>query len=247
MRLYALRDKAVRPVVVVIYGGAWRGGDPTQGENVSKALASRGFAVAAIDYRHAPRAPFPAQLDDVNLSLGMLRDSAAAWGLDAERMALLGRSSGGHLAELSAYSPTRYPLKAVVALYAPYDLVEGYRDLPRPDPIDVRHVLRGFIGGTPDERLRAYRAASPSSYVMPGLPPTLLIFGGHDHLVKPEFNRAAAAALRAARVPVVSVEVPWAEHGFDMGPAGLGSQLAFGVIVEFLERELKPKITVPGA
>lgn len=246
MRLYALRDRVVRPVVIVIYGGAWRGGDASQSENVSKALASRGFAVAAIDYRHAPRAQFPSQLDDVNLSIGRLRDSAAAWDLDIERMAVLGRSSGGHLAELAAYAPNRYPLKAVVAIYAPHDLVRGYMDLPSPDPIGVRSVLRGFIGGTPDDRLRAYRAASPSSFVMPGLPPTLLIFGGRDHIVKPEFNRGAAAALRAARVPVVSVEIPWAEHGFDMAPAGLGSQLAFGVIAEFLDRELKRKIFAPA-
>jgi acetyl esterase/lipase len=237
----------VRPVVVVIYGGAWRGGTPSQSENVSKALASRGFAVAAIDYRHAPRAKFPAQIDDVDLSIGMLRDSSIAWGLDIERMALLGRSSGGHLAELSAYSPNRYPLKAVVALYAPFDLVQGYQDLPKPDPIGVRNVLRGFIGGTPEDHLRVYRVASPSSYVIPGLPPTLLIFGGRDHIVKPEFNRGAAAALRAARVPVVSVEIPWAEHGFDMGQAGLGAQLAFGVIAEFLDRELKTRVLAPGA
>jgi len=31
-----------------------------------------------------------------------------------------------------------------------------------------------------------------------------------------------------------------------MGPAGLGTQLAFGVIAEFLERELKRKIIAPG-
>jgi acetyl esterase/lipase len=239
MRLYALPARAARPVVVVIYGGAWRGGDPSQSENVSKALASRGFAVAAIDYRHAPRVTFPAQLDDVSLSIDMLRDSSAAWGLDVDRMAVLGRSSGGHLAELSAYSPNRHPFKAVVAMYAPYDLVQGYTDLPSPDPIGVRSVLRGFIGGTPEDHPREYRAASPSSFVMTGLPPTLLIFGGRDHIVKPEFNREAAAALRAARVPVVSVEIPWAEHGFDMAAGGLGSQLAFGVIVAFLERELK--------
>jgi acetyl esterase/lipase len=246
MRRYALSGRVVRPVVIVIYGGAWRGGDATQSENVSKALASRGFAVAAIDYRHAPRAQFPAQLDDVNLSIGLLRDSAAAWGLDVERMAVLGRSSGGHLAELSAYAPNRYPLKAVVAIYAPHDLIQGYSDLPSPDPIGVRNVLRGFIGGTPDDRPSAYRAASPSTFVMPGLPPTLLIFGGRDHIVKPEFNRGAAAALRAARVPVVSVEIPWAEHAFDLVPAGLGSQLAFGVIAEFLDRALKRQIFAPA-
>jgi acetyl esterase/lipase len=245
LRLYSPSSKSVRPVIVIIYGGAWRGGAPTQGENVSRAIAARGFAVAAIDYRHAPRAHFPAQIDDVNRSLAMLRDSAAAWGLDVARMAVLGRSSGGHLAELSAYAPAGIQPRAVVAIYAPYDLVEGYRDLPSPDPIGVRGVLSGFIGGTPDDHLAAYKQASPSSYVARGLPPTLLIFGGRDHIVKPEFNREAATALRAAHVQVVSVEVPWAEHAFDMVPAGLGSQLAFAVIVDFLERELKRRSYAP--
>ena len=247
LRLYSLRAKAIRPTVVVIYGGAWRAGAPTQCENVSRALAARGFTVAAIDYRHAPTSQYPAQTDDVSRSLLLLRDSAGAWGIDPDRMAVLGRSAGGHLAEMVAFAPNGYPVKAVVAIYAPHNLVQGYVDLPTPDPIDVRNVLRGFIGGTPDDRLKVYRDASPSSYVKSGLPPTLLIFGGRDHIVKPTFNREAAAALRAAHVPVVEVELPWAEHGFDMAPSGLGAQLAFGVVAEFLERQLKPRAASPGA
>ena len=241
LRLYALSARAQRPTVVVIYGGAWRAGDPSQSRNVSRALAARGFAVAAIDYRHAPAFQYPSQLDDVRRSLALLRDSSGAWGLDPQRMALLGRSAGGHLAELAAYSPGSpgdIPVRAVIALYSPYDLIEGYRDLPSPDPLDVREVLRQFLGGTPTDQATRYRAASPSSYVRHGLPPTLLMFGGHDHIIKPAFNRRAASELRAVRVPVVSVELPWAEHGFDMAPAGLGGQLAFHVIAEFLTREL---------
>ena len=239
MRLYVLDKPVLKPLVVVIYGGAWRGGDATQAENVSKALASRGFAVAAIDYRHAPRFQYPAQLEDVHRGISLLRDSALAWKLNAEHIALLGRSSGGHLAELAAYKPGAPPVRAVVALYAPHDLIQGYRDLPSPDPIGVRDVLTGFLGGTPDQQMTRYRDASPSSYVRAGLPPTLLIFGGRDNIVKPEFNRGAAAALRRAGVRVVSVELPWAEHGFDLAPAGLGAQLAFQVIVQFLDRELR--------
>lgn len=239
LRLYSLTARALRPTIVVIYGGAWRSGAPTQSENVNRALAARGFAVAAIDYRHAPQFNFPAQIDDVNLALAMLRDSSATWGIDSARMAVLGRSSGGQLAELAAFTPNHSSIKAVVAIYSPYNLVEGYTDLPSPDPIDVRLVLRGFLDGTPDTQRPRYRAASPSSFVRSGLPPALLLFGGRDHIVKASFNREAAAALRAARVPVVAVEIPWAEHGFDMAPAGLGAQLAFSVIVEFLERELK--------
>ena len=247
LRLYLQSPAAIRPTVVVIYGGAWRGGAPTQCEDVSRALASHGFTVAAIDYRHAPASHFPAQSDDVNRALILLRDSSASWGIDHARMAILGRSSGGQLAELAAYSSGDTGIRAVIGIYAPYDLAEGYADLPSPDPIGVRSVLRNFLNGTPDSQPQQYRAASPASYVRPGLPPTLLLFGSRDHIVKASFNREAAAALRAARVPVVAVELPWAEHGFDMAPGGLGAQLAFSVIVEFLERELKRVVPGPGA
>ena len=239
MRLYSLPQREVRPAVVVLYGGAWQQGTSAQASNVSRALASKGYVVAAMDYRHAPAARFPSQVADVRRGMLLLRDSADAWGIDLARMAILGRSSGGHLAELAAYMPGAYPFRAVIAIYAPYDLVRGYSDLPSPDPLGVRAVLTSFIGGTLEERVAEYRAASPASYVRPGLPPTLLVFGGRDHLVKPEFNRGAARALRAARVPVVSVELPWAEHAFDLAPAGLGGQLAFNVIVDFLSVNVK--------
>ena len=239
LRLFTGPVPGARPTVVVIYGGAWRGGEPTQAAGVSRALASRGYTVAAIDYRHAPAARYPAQLQDVRRSLALLRDSAVAWQVDPARLALLGRSAGGHLAELAAWAPGAPPVRAVVSLYAPFDLVQGYVDLPSPDPIDVRAVLRDFLGGTPAQQPARYREASPATWVRPGLPPTLLLFGGRDRLVKPLFNRGAAARLRAADVPVIAVEVPWAEHGFDMAPGGLGAQLAMHVIGVFLEKQLR--------
>jgi acetyl esterase/lipase len=236
---HTTRAPGPRPTLVVLYGGAWRGGDPLQGARTSRALARRGYVVAAIDYRHAPRFTFPAQLDDVRRSLALVRDSSASWNADTTRMALLGRSAGGHLAELAAYAPPIAGVRAVVAIYAPWNLAEGYRDVPVPDPIGVRTVIGNFIGGAPEAQPARYRDASPSSYVRPGLPPTLLLFGSHDHLVKPEFNRGAAAALRASGTEVVEVELPWAEHGFDLVPAGLGERLAFWTIVAFLDRELR--------
>jgi acetyl esterase/lipase len=227
-----------RPVVVVLYGGAWRGGAPTQSESVSRALAQKSYFVAAIDYRHAPRFRYPSQLDDVRRSLALLRDSAASWNADTSRIALLGRSAGGHLAELSAYSPGDHPVRAVIAIYAPWNLADGYRDPPVPDPIGTRGVIGNFLGGTPDAIPQRYHDASPSSYVRAGLPATLLIYGARDNIVKPEFNRTAAAALRGAGNHVVQVELPWAEHGFDFVPGGLGSRVAYGTIVAFLDREL---------
>lgn len=244
-----------RPAVVVVYGGAWRGGAPSQAANVSRALAARGMVVVAIDYRHAPRHRFPAQLDDVRRSLSLVVDSARAWGIDTARIVLLGRSAGGHLAALAAFAPgAPVAPRAVIALYAPYDLAEGYRDLPVPDPIDVRGVLRAFLGGTPRSAPARYAAASPSSYVRPGLPPVLLLFGGGDHVVKPRFVREARRALAAQGNRVVALELPWAEHGFDLVPTGMGAQLAFRTIVDFItgvagapgtERADQPPATAP--
>ena len=90
MRLYSLPQHGPRPTVVVLYGGAWRGGTSDQGANVSRALASKGYVVAAIDYRHAPLSPYPAQSDDVTHAIMILSDSADAWGID---VAVTGRSS----------------------------------------------------------------------------------------------------------------------------------------------------------
>jgi acetyl esterase/lipase len=238
MRLHHGAIAGPRPTVVVIHGGAWRSGDATQGEGMSRALAARGYTVASIDYRHAPAARFPAQLDDVRRSLALLHDSATAWQVDTSRIALLGRSSGGHLAELAAWSVIQPGVRAVVAIYAPFDLVRGFEEPPVPDPIGVRAVISDFLGGTPEQQPARYAAASPAARVRPGLPPTLLLYGAHDHVVRPEFNRDAANRLRAARVPVVEVEVPWAEHGFDMAPGGLGAQLASNVVIAFLARFL---------
>ena len=240
MRVYRAPgdDRGAHAIVVVIYGGAWRGGEPAQGARTSRALAQHGYLVVAIDYRHAPAFIHPAQLEDVRRSLALVRDSAAAWHGDPSRIALLGRSAGGHLAELAAFAPDEHPVQAVVGIYAPWNLVQGYRDVPRPDPIGVRTVIGDFVGGTPDAKPASYAGASPSSYVRPGLPPALLIYGTHDHLVKPEFNRAAAAALRTAGDRVVEVEIPWAEHGFDLVPAGLGERVVYWATAAFLDRVL---------
>ncbi len=235
MRVFDAGARAPRPAVVVIYGGGWSTGDPAQSAVFSRHLASAGYLVANIDYRHAPRAHGRELLDDVRSGATVLRDSASTWRVDTSRIAYLGRSSGGHLAELMAFTDSILPA-AVVAFYAPYDLVEGYRDLPSVDPIGVQAVLRRFVGGTPEERPEAYRELSPAAHIAAGLPPVLLVFGSKDNVVKPEFNRRAARELHGARARVSAVEIPWAEHGFDMVPGGLGAQISTWAVDEFLRR-----------
>lgn len=222
------------PVVVQIYGGAWQRGAPGDNSGFASYLAARGYVVFAIDYRHAPRWRWPAQRDDVRAALAWVRAHAAEYDADASRIAVLGRSAGAHLAMVAAYEPAAPPIRAVVSLYGPIDLAEGYRDPPRPDPLDVRGVLEAFIGGTPAQLPAAYREASPISYATRRLPPTLLVYGGRDHIVEPRFGAMLHQRLRATGTVSALLEIPWSEHAFDAIPNGPGAQLAHFHVERFL-------------
>jgi acetyl esterase/lipase len=232
--VYRLPERRHRPVIVQIYGGSWQRGAPADDGVVARILASRGYVVFAIDYRHAPAARWPAQLDDVRAALAWVREHAAEHGGDGSTIVLLGRSAGAHLALLAAYAEVSRDIRGVVAYYGPVDLADGWRHPPSPDPLHVRAILETFLGGTPAERPDAYREASPITYVSQASPPTLLLYGTRDHIVEARFGRELHARLRAAGATSILLELPWAEHAFDLLPNGLSGQLALYYTEEFL-------------
>lgn len=241
-----------RPAIVVVHGGAWRGGAkgaasglPTSADHY---FASRGYVVYDIDYRLAPMFPYPAALEDVECALGWVQQHAADDGVDAERVAVIGRSAGAQLALLAGYRAARDPVpagctrpasvRAVVSLYGPTDLRRGYLDPLQPDLIDSRGVLRDFLGGSPDEVGDRYADASPASWLDSSIPATLLIHGGADQLVRPDDSRDLAARIRASGHRAGLLELPWSGHGFDAVFQGLGGQLSLYAIERFLGTEL---------
>ncbi|HEY9727627.1 MAG TPA: alpha/beta hydrolase [Chroococcales cyanobacterium] len=222
------------PAIVVIYGGAWQRGSPSDNAEFNRYMAARGYVVWAIAYRHAPRYRFPAQIEDVQAALAFIQQHATEYETDLERIALLGRSAGAHLAMLAAYRPDAPRIRAVVNYYGPVNLTKGYYDLPHPDPIDVRAVLKAFLGGSPDELPELYRQASPISYVSQPQPPSLLVYGGQDHIIQAKFGRTLGDRLQAVGSQVIFLEIPWAEHAFDAVFNGVSNQLALYYTERFL-------------
>lgn len=234
MEVYQPQEVGKYPALVVIYGGAWQYGNPHANSEFNQYIASRGYTVFAIDYRHAPEYKFPAQLDDINTALNFIRKHAAEYEADSERMILLGRSSGAHLAMLAAYQPNAPSILAVVNYYGPINLTEGYKSPPHPDPINSRAVLKAFIGGSLAEFPQQYKIASPINYVTRSLPPTLLIYGSRDHLVEARFGRQMYERLHNSGNTAVFLEIPWAEHAFDAVFNGVSNQLALYYTERFL-------------
>ena len=234
MEIYRPLQMGQYPGIVVLYGGGWQNGSPSDHPKFNRYLAARGYTVFAIDYRHAPRYQFPAQLDDVQTALAFIQQHAAKYETDATRLALMGRSAGGHLAMLAAYHQNALPVKAVVSYYGPFNLTKGYQKPPKPDPLNVRAVLSDFLGGSPKELSQQYRLASPTSYITRPLPPTLLVHGSRDHIVKVNFAQDMHKSLQTAGNISVLLEIPWAEHSFDSLFNGLGNQLALYHTERFL-------------
>ena len=237
-----------RPVIVVVHGGSWRGGDKGQSltstTEWSRTLAGRGFVVYDIQYRLAPEARHPVAMHDVRCALAYVRANARADGADPERVVLLGRSAGAHLALLAAYRGSEAPcgpaarVRGVVAMYGPTDLLAAYADPGDPDLIGGRAVLRDYIGGTPDDARERFLDAMPRTW-LDGAVPTLLVHGEADQIVYPRHSEDLAARLRERGVPVVHLRLPWSGHSFDAVSVGVGGQIALAVTERFAELVLE--------
>jgi acetyl esterase/lipase len=178
------------PAVLVIHGGAWRGGDKGHMGPLLTEFASHGYVAVSPQYRFCPKEVFPAQVHDVKAAVRWLKANAKAYRVDPERVGAIGFSAGGHLAlmlgvtgpgdglegDASAGAPdTR--LKAVVNYFGPTDL--GAKDIP-----DVsKPLVRDFLGATPAEKPELAAKASPRTYVTSDDPPILTFQGTKDPLV----------------------------------------------------------------
>jgi acetyl esterase/lipase len=223
------------PALIVVHGGAWQGGDNSEGVALNGYLAARDYVVASINYRLAPRWRFPAARDDVLSAVAYLKVYAAEFGVDPSRIAILGRSAGGQLALLAAYTANEPSIRGVISIYGPTDLRFGY-DHPAPKRlIDSRAVLETYLGGPPSTAEDAYFAASPVNFVTRTSPPTLLIHGMRDGMVSPEHSTQLAGHLQQAGVKHLFVRLPWATHGCDRSFGGPCGQVTTYAVERFLD------------
>ncbi len=89
-------EEGCHPAVLVVHGGAWRFGNRKQLRGYANALAKRGFACFAIDYRLAPNDKFPAQIDDCREAVKWIRAHAAEYTVDPNKLGAIGYSAGSH-------------------------------------------------------------------------------------------------------------------------------------------------------
>jgi acetyl esterase/lipase len=227
MRLDLFRPKNLSkpaPAIVVVHGGGWSNGDKTRFRALAQSLAGRGYVTAAIEYRLAGEAKFPAAVQDCNAAVRWLRAHAEECGIDANRIGAVGGSAGGHLVGLMAAAPSlpefqaklegpaasaSARIQAAVIMAGPFELATGpiaERSRQAPEQSNTHR----WLGKSIDEAPELYRLASPLTHLSAATPPVLFMTGEHDH---PEQNLASRARLRDLGVATDILVYKEGRHG----------------------------------
>lgn len=207
-----------RMATIHIHGGGFTGGSKTALTERIRPYAARGYVAIAPQYRLAGQAKWPAQIEDVKAAIRWTRANARTLGIDPDRIAVIGHSAGGHLALMAAGTQNRPELEGrggnpgvgtkVAACVAYYPSTEA-----RPRRDGTVHVLLA-----PGSDAAAHRAASPTTYVARGFPPTVIFHGVADTTIPIESSQRFFQLLRDVDVPTELHSFAGAPHSFDRVP-----------------------------
>ena len=219
------------PVVYYLHGGSWTFGDKReQGRPMLHEFVERGWVAVVINYRLAPRDPWPAQIEDATRALGWIKKNIGSFGGDPNRVVIAGGSAGGHLCALvalSAHDDTWRPsdvtgvedwsVRGAMPFYGVLEMTGDethWRGLGR----GLMHLLEHRIVQLPFEGNEdLYRSISPLERITIDAPPFLVVQGVNDTLVEVNVARGFVERFeRDAVAPIYYVELPFTQHAFDI-------------------------------
>ena len=220
MDYYAPRGGGKHPIIILIHGGGYIGGDSHNGSEAYCAdfLAPAGYAVFAVNYRLAPKYPYPYMVQDVERSVRYLRYNAKKWNADGKKIALVGGSAGGFLSNMvgllgakgdpNAADPVdreSAKVQAVVTLFAQSSFARV------PLNANVHALLDPLIKEKGEQE--ALRESAPITYVSKDAPPFLQILGDKDEYIPFSEATNLDATLKKVGVSSEVIRIPGGMHG----------------------------------
>ncbi len=200
-------------------GGYVRVAAGTNGGEITRWLTSLGVTVFVLKYRHADYG-HPAPLRDALRAVRTVRSRAAEWGVQANRIGMLGGSAGGHLTAsagtlfASAEGRTGAALDAISG--RPDFLVLVFPVITMQDPFAHAVSRRALLGEQPTDELK--RRLSVDEQATAETPPTFLVHSSEDTTVPVENSLLFYQGMRRAKAPIELHLYPKGPHGAGMDP-----------------------------
>lgn len=218
MDIYYPQNATNAPVIFMIHGGAWRGGDKgNKGEFVNKVnhWVTSGFIFISTNYRHLPEVKPMEQTDDLIAALGFAQKNAKRWGGSAEKFILMGHSSGAHLVSLisanfeSVRDKAIKPWLGTVSLdISGYDLIKKVKG---PNPSEFYKDIFG-------ENIDYLKKASPFHALKGKIPPFMAVCAKSsvDACIQAKHFTEKAGQL-GAETSVLAVDLSHMEINHELG------------------------------
>ena len=222
----AEETEALRPALVIIHGGGWRGGSKSVDvyQRMMTDYAEKGYVTINVEYRLTGEAPFPACIEDVKCAVRWLRAHAKEYHVDPERIGAYGHSAGAHLALMLAMVPKSAGLEGDGGW-------EEYSSV----------VNVAAAGSPPTELGRDVPMAKPEwwpiGYISADHPPLFLIQGSQDRIVRAELTDDFVEKMKAAGADIKYLRVDGAQHGLAYNEK---RDVTDPAIEQFLAEHLKP-------
>lgn len=188
-----------RPAILSVHGGRWRAGNRTDASSIKVTQwAEFGFFAMSLDYRLVGGSPAPAPYVDLRCAIRWMHAHAADYGVDPERIYLIGQSAGGHMVSLAAtlgdgpfpkaggWDQARSDVRAVISVAAAYDV----------NTLSWGNLWTPVSGNVEDAR----RQASPMAHVSASTKPILVIHSDDDKSVPVQQAVDFVEKLKAAGV-----------------------------------------------
>lgn len=236
MSLLVPRNSDLKPAIIYFPGGGFTSADRDKFIEMRMALAKSGYVVAAAEYRIIPDT-FPAPVVDAKAAVRYLRQHAADYGIDPDRIGVLGDSAGGWLVQMLGttngdksfdkgdFLNQSSDVQAVATLYGISDL----RNIGEGFPENIQKVhqspaateallvngaaFRDFAGASIISTPKKALSASPIGHLSGHKPPFLIMHGSKDTLVSPQQSAQIYQALQKSGDRAEYVLIDGAEHG----------------------------------
>lgn len=188
----SLNKNGLFPAVILVHGGGWKSGTKAQMHPIAVELAKAGFLAIAVEYRLSPEAEFPAAIQDLKTAVCWTRANSMIYSIDTNKIAVLGCSSGGHLAAMlgvtnnnqkfekrECFEDYSCAIQAVIDIDGVLDMTDFSESGKDQNP-EKPSVGKLWLGSSYEKNPVIWKEASPVNYVNCNSSPFLFLNSSFD-------------------------------------------------------------------